>query len=223
MVGVKPKGKVEIKWSPKFAYAIGLLTSDGCLSGDGRHIDFTSKDLQQIKNFLNCLNIKNKIGRKSSGFSNKMYFRTQFSDKLFFNFLLTIGLSPAKSKILKNLKVPSEYFFDFLRGMFDGDGSIYAYWDPRWRSSYMFYVQFASASIDFLEWTERQVFKLGSVHGKMKRSGHVYQLVYAKGGSMVLLENMYYNGKLVCLKRKKDKIKKILQTNNLHKNAQMAE
>jgi len=48
--GVKPKGKVNIKWSPNFAYAIGLLVTDGNLSPDGYHLNLTSKDLEQIKN-----------------------------------------------------------------------------------------------------------------------------------------------------------------------------
>lgn len=41
---MKPLSKIKIKWSPKFAYCIGLITSDGNLSKDGRHISFTSKD-----------------------------------------------------------------------------------------------------------------------------------------------------------------------------------
>ena len=59
--GPKPEGKVEIKWSSNFAYAIGLLASDGSLSKDRRHISFVSKDKNQILNFLNCLKIKLKI------------------------------------------------------------------------------------------------------------------------------------------------------------------
>ena len=45
-------------------------------------------------------------------------------------------------KKLKSVVMPKKYFFDFLRGHFDGDGSFYSYWDKRWKSSYMFYVSF---------------------------------------------------------------------------------
>ncbi len=34
---MKPLGRVKIEWSDKFAYAIGLVASDGNLSPDGRH------------------------------------------------------------------------------------------------------------------------------------------------------------------------------------------
>ena len=59
--GAKPKGKVKIKWSPNFAYAIGLIATDGCLYKDGRHISLTSLDLEQLHNFNKALDIKVKI------------------------------------------------------------------------------------------------------------------------------------------------------------------
>ena len=34
----------EYKWTPELAYIVGLITTDGCLSSDGRHLTFTSCD-----------------------------------------------------------------------------------------------------------------------------------------------------------------------------------
>lgn len=65
--GPKPKGKVNIKWSENFAYAIGLIATDGCVSRNGRHVDLTSKDIEQLKNFNHCLGITSKISKKKSG------------------------------------------------------------------------------------------------------------------------------------------------------------
>ncbi len=48
---MRPLEKINIQWSPELAYAIGLLVADGCLSKDGRHIDFTSKDLELVESF----------------------------------------------------------------------------------------------------------------------------------------------------------------------------
>ena len=127
MPGIKPRGMVRIEWSPLLAYAIGLITTDGCLSKDGRHIDMTSKDLEQIKTFLECLGLKNKIGRKVSGSTNRYCYRVQFGDVLFYKFLLSIGLSPGKTKILKDVDIPQKYFWDFMRGHFDGDGTFYSW------------------------------------------------------------------------------------------------
>jgi len=126
VVGIKPKEKVKLEWSPNFAYAIGLLASDGCLLNDGRHIDLTSKDTEQLENFLHALNIDVRITTKHSG-TGKKYQRVQFGDVLFCNFLVDIGFTPAKSKTIGELCIPKKYFFDFLRGSFDGDGCFYSY------------------------------------------------------------------------------------------------
>ncbi len=120
---MKPLHKINIQWSSEFAYAIGLLTTDGNLSGDGRHIIMTSKDKEQLENFLYCLDIKNKITQNISGFGGISY-RIQFGDVRVYNFLLEIGLMPKKSRIIKKIDVPDKYFFDFLRGHFDGDGTF---------------------------------------------------------------------------------------------------
>ncbi len=157
--GPKPKGRVNIQWSPNFAYAVGLIVSDGNLSPDGRHINFTSKDLEMIRLFQKSLDIVIHIGKKANNFSKtKHYFVSQFSDVLFYRFLELIGLMSNKSKLIGKVNIPAEYFFDFLRGSFDGDGSTYSYFDPRWRSSFMFYTAFVSASEAHILWLRREIY-----------------------------------------------------------------
>jgi hypothetical protein len=212
----KPQGKVTIKWSSKFAYAIGLITTDGCLSSDKRHISLVSKDKEQIDNFIGCLGLTNSIGNHNVGSINPAL-RVQFGDVLFFRFLVSIGLTPHKSKTLRGITVPNKYFFDFLRGHFDGDGTFYSYWDPRWRSSFMFYTEFLSASEKHIIWLRKTIDSFLHIHGhlnKSKRVGSVFQLKYAKKESLKLLKRMYYNKNVICLKRKKDKIAKALEVNS---------
>ena len=210
--GPKPKGKVICVWSPEFAYALGLIATDGCLSGDGRHLELTSKDIQQLHNFMRCLGIQNKIGKKISGYSGKPSLRVQFGDVLFYQFLLSIGFSPAKSKILGKIDIPQKYFFDFLRGAFDGDGTFYSYYDPRWKSSFMFYTVFISASIAHIEWMRSTLFTLLEVKGHVTHAHmkSIYQLKYAKKESLKILKRMYYKNSVVCLSRKRLKVEKAL-------------
>ncbi len=212
--GPRPKNKVKIKWSPEFAYAIGLLTTDGNLSPDGRHLNITSKDKELITIFKLCLGLSNKIGRKARGDSKeKKYYVLQFGDVNFYKFLLKIGLMSNKSKTLHEIDVPDKYFYDFLRGHFDGDGTFYSYWDPRWRSSFMFYTVFISASKRHVEWLREKLFKLLQVRGHITKDGRkiTNQLKYAKQESLKLLPKMYYNNAVVCLSRKRNKIEKALK------------
>lgn len=215
MRGPKPKRKVKILWSPKFAYTIGLLVSDGNLSPDGRHIIFTSKDLELIELFQISLGIKIHIGKKANGSSpEKSYFVAQFSDVLFYQFLMDIGLMPNKSKIIGEVKIPEKYFFDFLRGSFDGDGCTYSYWDPRWKSSFMFYTTFVSASGKHITWLRNEIYKRLKIRGHVTGDGKktIFQLKYAKGDSVKLLKKIYYPRNVLCLSRKRLKIVKMLAT-----------
>jgi hypothetical protein len=214
--GPKPKGKVKIKWSPNFAYAIGLIATDGHLSHDGCHIGLTSKDTEQLMHFTQCLELNNIIGKKFSGAGNLSY-RVQFGDVIFHAYLVKIGITPKKSKTIGRIAVPTKYFFDFLRGAFDGDGSFYSYRDPRWKSSFMFYTTFASASRPYLEWLQEHLVQVLGTNGHIThtKSKSTLQLKYAKGESLKILKNMYYSPQVVHLTRKRLKIDKALHQANV--------
>ena len=96
---MKASRRVTIRWSTQFAYAIGLLTTDGNLSIDGRHLDFTSQDREQLENFKKCLGLSCKISFKKSS-AGVHVSRIQFGDVEFYKFLLRIGSTPRKPKTI---------------------------------------------------------------------------------------------------------------------------
>ncbi|MBI1907860.1 hypothetical protein HYS28_00375 [Candidatus Uhrbacteria bacterium] len=207
MLAMKPKGKIRIVWSATFAYAIGLLTSDGNLSPSGRHINFTTKDEELARHFLTSLGIPHHhIGRKARGgnLAERKYFCVQFGDVLFYRFLVEMGLCPNKSKRLGVLRIPDEFFSHFLRGLFDGDGTTYSYWDKRWRSSHMVYTGFASASPVFLRWLQSKIADLYGIQGAINgyQKPHVEQLIFAKNASKALATVLYHDAGDLFLTRK---------------------
>jgi len=209
-----PKIK-KINWSSDFAYAVGLITTDGNLSPDGRHFDFTSNDIELIKTFKYCLNIKNKIARKKSTYTNKYSsFGVQFGNVTLYKFLLGIGLMPNKSKRLESLKIPDEFFFDFLRGHLDGDGSIKKYYDPVYKNSKRLYVDFLSASLPHITWIRKRISELLSINGFV-RKGRAYTLTFSKRESILLLNRIYYNNNLPQLNRKFAIAKEFIQLANI--------
>jgi len=181
---------------------VGLIATDGNLSSDGRHLEFTSKDLEQLETFKRCLNLKNRIGWKLSGYSSKRYPRIQFGNVKLYRWLVQAGLTPKKSKTLGALKIPDEFFFDFLRGSFDGDGCIQTYMDAVFPNSRRLYLIFYSASRPHLEWICQTVFKLSGLAGRINQGARVWKLKYAKKNSQVLLKSIYYRRDLPCLQRK---------------------
>ncbi len=208
--GPKPKTREVIQWTPKLAYVVGLIATDGCLYNNGRHINFTNKDLELIETFKLCLGINNKISTKFSGFkkSSPCYY-VQFGDVSFYQFLIEIGLTPAKSKTMGAIKIPDIYLPDLLRGLHDGDGSFHSYHDPRWPTSFLYYLSFVSASKSHVAWIQSTIQRILGVKGHSlypPKPRQVYQLKYAKQEAIKIINYMYYNRNVPCLERKRKKI-----------------
>ncbi len=206
------KRKVNTSWRSNLAYAIGLIAADGCLNKDRRHLWFSSKDLQLIETFKKSLRLSNKIGRYArGGEKEKRYFYLSFGDIYFYKFLNTIGLTSAKSKTIKHVDVPRLYFSDFLRGLFDGDGSFYTFKDKRWPNSFSFKLSIASASLDFLNWLKGILTKYYGVKGYIHKGDGVWNLEYVKGDTKKLFSVMYYNRNALRLERKYCKLRDAIQ------------
>lgn len=219
---MKPKRKQKIKWSPKLAYVVGLLVTDGNLSSDKRHLTLVSKDIQLLKIFKKLLNLKNKIGLRKSGYTGKKdCHHVQFGDVVLYKWLLKVGLTPNKTKIIKGLKIPPKYFFDFLRGCFDGDGSSYSYWDSRWANSFMFYIAFSSGNLSYLKWLRAKLKNYLKINGHIVPDRNSWKLCYAKRESRVIFKKMYYKENLPSLKRKYKKLKIAIDTDDNIKNRRL--
>ena len=204
--------KVNTEWNNNLAYAIGLITADGCLNKDGRHIWFSSKDSELIEKFKKSLKLSNKIGKYArGGETEKRYFCITFGDINFYNFLNNIGLTSAKSKIIKYVKIPRPYFPDFLRGLFDGDGTFYTFRDTRWPNSFSFKLSIASASLDFIVWLKTILTKYYGVKGYIHKGAGVYNLEYVKGDSKKISKIMYGRPNILYLSRKYSKIMTALE------------
>jgi len=198
-----------MKWNSNIAYVVGLITTDGNLSKDGRHIVFVSKDITLVKLFKKCLGLKNKISIKTSGYSKGKgrYYFIQFGDVMLYKELLSIGLSPNKSKNIAKLLIPEGYFPDFLRGHLDGDGTFRTYNDPVYLNNKRLYVTFMSASKAHICWLQHQIRKFYEIIGRIRAVPRAWILTYAKNESKILLSRIYYRKRLPSLLRKKHLVK----------------
>ncbi len=187
-------GAISTDWNSELAYVVGLITSDGNLSSDGRHINITSKDRDLLETARTILQIRNVIGRKSRGFElEKKYFCLQFGSVNFYNFLLSIGLTPAKSKTMGSLAIPEAYFPDFLRGCIDGDGSIIETSHPESQYTQL-RVSLSSASIDFLSWVHSRIKAYFEITGGWIYTfpnGNCSLLSFGKADSITILNLIY--------------------------------
>lgn len=210
---MKPLNMIKPRWSRNLAYLVGLITTDGSLSKDKRHIVLVSKDRELLEQIKFAFNIRALIGLKFCSYTKrKDCCLLQIGDVIFYNWLLKIGLMPNKTKIIKDLKIPNKYFFDFLRGHFDGDGCFYSYFDPRWKSSFMYYVTFISASGEHIKWLREKTSKLLKVNGCTTKHKNIYSLRFAKKESLKVIKKMYFKlNSTIYLKRKYLKVKNALE------------
>ena len=156
----------SFRWTEDFAYATGLLTADGNLSPDGRHIEFCSKDIENVIHFQQCLNIGTKISLKKRGTPPpRLCHRTQVGDVALYRFLQEIGLKPKKSRTLGSMLIPEVVFPDFLRGLWDGDGGFTTFHHPETRRL-QWKARISSGSPIFLQWLQGAIERMYGLSGK---------------------------------------------------------
>jgi hypothetical protein len=202
---------IDTSWSANLAHIIGLIASDGYLAKDTYRIGLASKEIELIEIFRKVLSLRNKMGRHArGGEKEKKYLSLAFKDKYFYAFLNQIGITAAKSKTIQSVQIPDEFFIDFFRGLFDGDGTFWTHWDKRWPNSFVFHIAIYSASQPFIAWLKQRLSQLYDVKGVLHRGAGVYEIRHVKGDSKKLFEKMYYTDNLLYLKRKHLKIKTAL-------------
>ncbi len=188
--------KVDTNWSPMLAYIIGIIATDGNLSPDQRHIVITSKDEELLVCIRENLKLTSKIGKKARGYSlEKKYSVLQIGDKNFYNFLLSIGLTPKKSKTIGALKIPQNVFAHFFRGCIDGDGSITISNHPE-SSEKQLRIRLCSASKNFVLWIQKEVARDVDIAGGWiysEKDNFLHTLSYGKADSIKILSYMYDN------------------------------
>jgi hypothetical protein len=208
----------DFSWTPKLAYAVGLIVTDGNLSSDRRHIAMRSSEKELLKTYKNCLNIPHiKVGTShSNGYTDNPSFRVEHGDVQLYRWLEKIGLTSNKTHTIGAIKIPDNVFPDFLRGHLDGDGSITVYTD-RWNTfknqKYVYerlWVRFLSASKSHMVWLQKRIMETMGVMGhlnmrKPRTNKHVpmYSLKFGKRESLVIIRSIYYSRDIPCLERKR--------------------
>ena len=187
------------------AYAVGLIATDGCLTG--RAITFTSTDRQLVETFLACVGQSVKIGVQIRPHRLPAY-RAQLGNQILFNWLISIGITQRKSLTIGAIAVPDAFLLSVVRGLLDGDGSVRNYWYtvPTGTRPYEALVAlFHSASRPHLEWLQQELARLhgfrGALYRKRQHPNDLHVLKYATKEARRLLPLLYPDG-APCLARK---------------------
>lgn len=191
------------------AYILGFIFADGCLvkhKNGYPGLDITSKDREHLRVIKEQLEADHKIGKKERGY------RIQIRNRNIYDDLTKFGLIPKKSKIVKFPKIPKRYSPHFIRGLFDGDGSVMVWREPRWRHTWQIRTSFTSGSKYFLRDLKRYLhYWVSLLHGKISPVRSGYHLRYLSMPECIALYKFMYRGNSsLYLKRKKDKFELFL-------------
>ncbi|MFZ5801302.1 MAG: hypothetical protein ACOY3D_08035, partial [Candidatus Omnitrophota bacterium] len=145
-------------------YLVGLIASEGCLSKDGRHIDITSKDYGFLKNITDHYGLTNKVCKKYNS-TGGLYYHFQLANR---------------------------YFYDFLRGIIDGDGGIQR-WINRSNGKEQWSLRASSGSRIFLKWLQDKIETAVGVKGKIYcQLRNQFRLKYGKMAAKEIIKRCYY-------------------------------
>lgn len=125
--------------NPESAYWLGMLAADGSLipGCNGVKLNLTLEDIGVLAQFRDAPGIHNRVvvysGRSRELPGGRTYecrddAELDFSSEQIYNDLVDKGITPDKSHELEwpEEHLPEEYMPDFVRGLFDGDGTISA-------------------------------------------------------------------------------------------------
>lgn len=168
------------------AYVLGFFAADGNLIKNKRGAHFFSLEICDkdiIEKIRRVIKSNHKIGVRVGNGSIQPRYRLQIGSKEIFKDLKKLGFRVNKTFNMSVPSIPDEFFGDFLRGYFDGDGNV-------WLGSKLL-TAFTSCSKIFLEKLHERLGALGIQGGSFINYGTYFRLSYSTHNSLKIYNIMY--------------------------------
>jgi len=197
------------------AYVLGFFCADGSLSTNkngGRYFSIQIKDLKLLRDIKKLLQSDHKIAKRIHNQYKCIFYRLQIGSKEIWQDLHNLGIREQKTKRLKLPVIPDDFFFDFVRGYFDGDGGVWVGKIHKSRpvQSLTLQVYFTSGSPDFLRSLRKELLKYDIKGCLYDRPKGAEVLRYSAKSSILLCREMYKR-EAIHLSRKKKKFEEFLK------------
>lgn len=191
-------------WSVEMAYVLGFVTADGNSHHNRLKIAIKADDveiLEYIKEKMEFTGPIHSRQRKNptKGKTEVLHQKSLTLDSYkVMNKIKEYGIIPNKTgkEILPD--IPDEYFYDYVRGFFDGDGSV---WFKYHKGIRHINTSFSCANKKFLEDLQNRIGGFGSISTTKKQTCHVLHIAHYN--SVTLGQKMYSNPDCFALKRKR--------------------
>lgn len=197
------------------AYWLGFITADGCLYKNQIQISLSIKDEKHLYKFLKNIGTNKGLYYKNVR-GMRMVSAFIDSNKLV-NDLKNLGLTCRKSfTAMPCLKIPSELYHHYLRGIYDGDGTI-SVSTLRKNGKTLTWTVGVCGSYGIVKDFNDYMNDRTKSNATLKHYRKIYQLNYC--GTLVCEEivNILYKNASIYLDRKKEKADELLNQINYRK------
>jgi len=114
----------------KKAYWLGVLFADGSITkkaSKSGQVIFSSKDKEWVNLFLSDIGSNNSPNCEYQKIFKKYIWKAQITSAQMYNDLNNLGCTPTKTKTIRIPILDDELIHHFIRGYFDGDGTVGIY------------------------------------------------------------------------------------------------
>ena len=192
--------KIETEYQ---AYFLGLMASDGCITDENKLlIGLAREDEQVLKLFKHCINYTGPLyliaGRTVK---HKDQTRLQIRNKTLFEDLKKHGITERKSLTLKFPELKDDLIPHFIRGYFDGDGSVkfnHGVIRVQFVGTYEFLFKLQSILMEKCELSAVKMYQAN-------KAKNTFDLTYGGDTQVMRIYDYLYNGTFCFMQRKKDK------------------
>ena len=194
------------------AYLLGFISADGNVHNTTLRIELQHRDYNLLVKFCDVF--------KSSGFTphlqeiskqigNNQYSRLGIYSRALVEELKLFNITPNKSFTISVPDIQEDFWPDYIRGVFDGDGSIY--YKERKDYEPMLQIELCSASLEFLQAINIMVSKIAEVSAKNirtrykgNRTNPLYCIAWYSNDAFSILHHLYYDDTSLFLDRKRE-------------------
>ena len=200
-------------WSNEMAYVLGVIYTDGNLIEltlkDERYkgiksvkrLSISQKEPELLEKVLKLMDCNSRLIHRRRMEYNKIvsgetYIFLVHNEKICDD-LIRIGLTPNKSKTIEFPQIPDKYVRHFIRGCWDGDGSVFNYSDiSRVYRQNRIGATFVSGSLTFVQaMADKLADKLheaGLIKRNIKKDKNSYRIAFAGEKNCKLLYKYLY-------------------------------
>lgn len=206
-------------------YILGLLYADGTVNSKYNliQISLQEDDLELLEEVNRRLGsnkplqlIHYEYAKDRYGLNMKNQYRLTLSSSIMKQALINLGCVPKKSKILEFPNIPKELYPHFIRGYFDGDGSIFK-GVAKNRTSDNYRIDLVG-TYDFLLPIQKYLKeKLGISGGGIyphHSTPEIYNLSFSGKQQTKKIADLLYDNATIFMKRKHDRYIDYYYTNN---------